>query len=284
LIGSELLSEQPLWQQTFVVPVHAGPPLQWHTPFWHNSPGLQTMPQPPQLLAFPLVFVQETPPTESWQQADPAPHSGRAPHEHCPFAAHVSLTPHEPQLGTVRCMPQLSGSLSGPQSTAKLRQNCVSLSGTHPQTLAVCAPQMSGAAQLPQVAVRLAPQLSLAVNEPQFFPYRVQNCASVSGVHTGLPHTLATVAPHVCGGVHVPQLAMVRTVPQESVATMLPQSFPLLAQRVASDSWTQASAAPSDASSVDESRALESRAPASGVVESTAPESSEPVSGAAESL
>jgi hypothetical protein len=81
--------------------------------------------------------------------------------------------------------------------------------------------------------VRDAPQLSLAVTLPQFFPCRVQNAALVSATQ---PHTLAVTAPHVCGEVHVPHDVTVRLVPQLSAAVRLPQFFPCREQNVASPS------------------------------------------------
>jgi hypothetical protein len=56
--------------------------------------------------------------------------------------------------------------------------------GVQPQTLAVPPPpHASGAVQVPHCAVRRLPQLSLAVNVPQFFPCRMQNRALLSRVH-----------------------------------------------------------------------------------------------------
>ena len=52
-------------------------------------------------------------------------------------------------------------------------------SGLHEHSLLL--PQVSSAPHDPQEAVRIAPQLSGALTEPQSFPSLAQNCAFVSG-------------------------------------------------------------------------------------------------------
>ena len=57
-----------------------------------------------------------------------------------------------------------------------------------PHTLAVPPPpHVSGSVHVPQlVTVRAAPQLSVPLTEPQFFPRSEQNAPSLSGVHAGV--------------------------------------------------------------------------------------------------
>jgi hypothetical protein len=96
-------------------------------------------------------------------------------------------------------------------------------------------PHVCGVVHVPQLAVRVAPQLSAAITIPQFLPTRVQNAVFVSATQLG-PHTFATPPPpHVCGAVHVPQFA-VCIVPQLSAAITIPQLLPLRLQKVVSDS------------------------------------------------
>jgi hypothetical protein len=54
-----------------------------------------------------------------------------------------------------------------------------------------------------------------------------------------MPHTLAVIAPHVCGKAQVPQLETVRLLPQLSFAVTLPQFLPRREQNVVSDSAAQ---------------------------------------------
>ena len=86
-------------------------------------------------------------------------------------------------------------------------------------------PQVNGAAQVPQlVTVRLPPQLSVPLTEPQFFAKREQNCASLSAVQLTGWHTLVEL--HTSLPLHVPQLDTVRLAPQLSVPLTEPQVFP----------------------------------------------------------
>jgi hypothetical protein len=135
--------------------------------------------------------------------------------------------PHEL---TVRDVPQLSLAVTLPQFFPRREQNDAFVSGVQlvPHTLVVPPPpHVCGEVHVPQeLTVRDAPQLSLAVTLPQFFPRREQNDASVSGVQLA-PHTLAVPPPpHVCGDAHVPQELTVRDAPQLSLAVTLPQFFP----------------------------------------------------------
>jgi hypothetical protein len=87
---------------------------------------------------------------------------------------------------------------------------------------------------VPQEAtVRVAPQMSVPVTEPQLAPSRVQKAVLSSLVQ---PHTLGVDPPHVLGAVHpAPKLqsATVRLVPQLSGAVTLPQLVPSRAQKAA---------------------------------------------------
>jgi hypothetical protein len=106
-----------------------------------------------------------------------------------------------------------------------------------PQTFAeIPPPQVSGAVHVPHSTVRAAPQLSLAVTEPQFAATREQSAASSSGVH---PHLFGTAPPpHVSGAEHVPQSG-VRTVPHPSLTDTAPHSIPRRTHSAASDSAVQ---------------------------------------------
>lgn len=87
-----------------------------------------------------------------------------------------------PQLDAERGVPQLSVELKVPQFFPRRAQNWVSLSGVQ-QTFASAVPHTCGAPQFPQVVtVRGAPQLSVELRAPQFFPSRAQKALSDSGV------------------------------------------------------------------------------------------------------
>jgi len=130
--------------------------------------------------------------------------------------------PHEL---TVRDVPQLSFAVTEPQFLPRRVQNAAVVSGVQPHTLGtegVAPPQLwPVSVQVPQLTVRLEPQLSVAVTVPQVSPRRAQNCASVSDTH---PHTL--LAPQTCVAGQVPQFGTERTVPQLSGAMIAPQVFP----------------------------------------------------------
>jgi hypothetical protein len=81
----------------------------------------------------------------------------------------------------VRLVPQLSAAVTESQLRPRRAQKAVSVSGLQPHTFRVPAPPHdSGAVQVPQSAVRVAPQLSPAVRLPHVAPARAQNAASVS--------------------------------------------------------------------------------------------------------
>jgi hypothetical protein len=166
-------------------------------------------------------------------------HPANAPQTHIPAALQLLVGRHVPQLATVLAFPQLSAPARAPQVWPSRAQKLGSLSATHPHWFGVLAPHVSGMAHMPQLAtVRTVPQLSGAVTGPQLFPRRTQKAASVSGAQ---PHWFGVLAPHVCGGVHEPQVVIVRLTPQWSVATIPLQFFPSAEQRAVSDSETQAS-------------------------------------------
>jgi hypothetical protein len=97
---------------------------------------------------------------------------------------------HVPHEVTVRDVPQLSLAVTVPQFFPSRVQNAASASAVQPHTLAVPPPaHVCGEVHVPQSVVREAPQLSLAVTLPQFFPSRVQNAPLVSAVQ---PQTLGT--------------------------------------------------------------------------------------------
>jgi hypothetical protein len=153
-----------------------------------------------------------------------------------------------PQLVTVRIVPQLSGAVTLPQFFFTRVQNTGSVSATQlgPHTLATPPPmQVIGDGHVPQlVAVRIAPQLSVPVKDPQLLPSREQKVASDSGVHM-LPQTpTVPPPPHVAGAVHVPQLATLRIAPQLSCAITPPHVLPRRPHRAGSDSGEQLSIEP----------------------------------------
>jgi len=89
--------------------------------------------------------------------------------------------------------PQLSARVTEPQVVPSRAQNAALVSAVQPQTLAVPPPpHVWGAVQVPQLTVRMAPQLSARVTEPQVVPSRVQNAALVSAVQ---PQTLVVPPP-----------------------------------------------------------------------------------------
>src|SRR5205814_718100 len=68
-----------------------------------------------------------------------------------PLPPQVCGEVHMPQLSTDRGAAQLSVPESGPQFFPMRAQNCGSVSLTQPQTFAVTAPQLCGAAHTPQL-------------------------------------------------------------------------------------------------------------------------------------
>src|SRR5688572_12946379 len=95
-------------------------------------------------------------------------------------------------------------------------QKAVLVSGVQvppPQTLGVPPPpQVWGEVQVRQATpAREAPQLSVPLSEPQFFPRRMQKAVLVSGGQVPRSQTLGVPPPpQVCGEVQVPQATPVR--------------------------------------------------------------------------
>jgi hypothetical protein len=189
-------------------------------------PQLDTVRVAPQLSG--AVTVPHVAPSREQNAASLSaeqPHTFEAPH----VCGAVQL-PHE----TVRIAPQTSGAVTAPQFLPSRAQNAASVSvAAQPHTFE--APHVCGMVQKPHVVVRIAPQLSAAVTEPQFLPSRAQNGASLSGVHA--PHW--PLALHVCVAGQAPHES-VRAFPQRSVAMNGPQARPAAAQRSASVSGTHA--------------------------------------------
>jgi hypothetical protein len=142
----------------------------------------------------------------------------------------------------MRIVPQLSDAVTVPQFLPSRLQKAASASGAQ-QLFGIGAPapsQICVPLQLPQLAVRMMPQLSAAVTVPQLFPRRAQKAVSVSFVQ---PHTFGTLGlppPQVCPvpAQVVPQL-IVRLVPQSSRSVRLPQFFPRRVHMTASVSGVQ---------------------------------------------
>ncbi len=136
-----------------------------------------------------------------------------------PPPPHVWGEVHAPQLA-VLVTPQLSAAFTEPQFLPSLAQKADADSGVHTShTFGVTPPQMP-VTQIPQLAVRGDPQLSVAVTVPQFLPSRAQKAASDSAVH---PHRFAIPPPpQLAGRVQVPHIA-VRGDPQLSVPVKRPQ-------------------------------------------------------------
>jgi hypothetical protein len=141
------------------------------------------------------------------------------------------LTDRElPQLSAAVMYPhvwptrtQKAASLSGEQRT----QNAASLSFVQPHTFGTPEfppPQVwpAPAQVVPQLTVRFAPQLSVLVRLPQFFPSRVHMVASVSGVQQ-LLGCEAVGGSQTCAPLQTPQL-LVRSLPQLSAAVTVPQA------------------------------------------------------------
>ena len=131
---------------------------------------------------------------------------------------------------TVRLAPQLSGAVLLPHCAPTRVQKMASTSGVQPHTLGtlgVAPPQLAPVPlQVPQLTVRVTPQLLVPLLLPHCAPVRVQKVGSVSFVH---PQTLAEPPP--------PQVTLVPLqVPQLSVpphpSPTLPQFFPSALQLV----------------------------------------------------
>jgi hypothetical protein len=153
-----------------------------------------------------------------------------------PPPPHVTPVPvHAPQFA-VRDAPQLSLAVRFPQFLPRRLQNAASFSLVQPQTFVVPPPPQVTPVPVhaPQLAVRDALQLSLAVKLPQFLPRRLQNVVSLSAVQ---PHTL--LAPQTWGETQLPHDTTVRLVPQLSGAVTVPQFFPRREQNCGSVSAVQ---------------------------------------------
>jgi hypothetical protein len=105
----------------------------------------------------------------------------------------------------------LSAPLFSPQSAPRRAQNAAFVSGVHPHCFGVPPPPHVTPVpeQVPQLeTVRVAPQRSAVVMEPQEAPSSAHSAWSLSGVH---PHTFATAGtppPHVCPvPLHPPQFS-----------------------------------------------------------------------------
>jgi len=134
----------------------------------------------------------------------------------------------QPPQVALRGWAQLSLPVRAPQVAPDAAQKAWSLSGVQPQTFAVPPPPQLCPATMhdPQLAVRGAPQLSDAVRDPQFLPWRAQKASSPSAVQFG-PHTFGMPPPpQVFGAVQPPQEATVRAWPQLSAPLKLPQLLP----------------------------------------------------------
>ena len=140
---------------------------------------------------------------------------------HRPWPHTLGLTqlPHE---ATVRNWPQLSVPERPPQLVPVRVQNCASLSGVQPHWLAAPPPPHVWApVQVPQLTVRLAPQLSMVVTPPQRAPTRVHSAALDSGwqVQVKLVEQTLPLA-------HAPQLLTKRDAPQRSMVLSEPHARP----------------------------------------------------------
>ena len=106
-LGSLVVSKQPFGQH-FWTPPHGGPPLQVivgvHVPERHTSPGLQAIPQPPQLSVSSLVLVH--PPGQHF-----SPPKQGGPPKHVNVDLHVLATQVSPGAHTLPQPPQLFASL-----------------------------------------------------------------------------------------------------------------------------------------------------------------------------
>jgi hypothetical protein len=136
------------------------------------------------------------------------------------FAWHVSLALQPPQL-----LELLHALKTLPHSTL------LHDGAGHSQVL--LEPQTRSLLHDPQEAVRIAPQLSGALTEPQVLPSLAQNCASVSGWQFGHVLLLSQLPM-----LHVPQLT-VRITPQLSLSVTEPHWARLRPQNTSSVSAVQ---------------------------------------------
>jgi hypothetical protein len=207
-----------------------GPPPPHVTPVPLHVPHEATVRGLPQL-SFAVTVPQFAPA----RAQNAASVSGVQPHtpDTPPPPHETPVPPHVPHAATVREAPQLSLSVTLPQFFPSRAQNAALDSVVQPHTLVTPPPPHVTPVpeHAPQLAVRAAPQLSLAVTSPQFLPRRVQNSVFVSAVQ---PQTFAAPPPpHVMGAVHVPHDATARGPSQLSVPTTLPQFLPTREQKPA---------------------------------------------------
>lgn len=187
------------------------------------------------------LFLQQNPPA---QLALPQ-HSAAQP-QLCPVLREHAAATHTlfeqlcpqaqapPQL-TVRAVPQLSGAETEPQFFPRRVQKAELFSATQMHWPLASQVSAGGVVHEPhEVTVRIAPQLSLAVNGPHARESREQKVPSDSGMHAQ-----TFEAEQVCGIVQVPQLVTVRMTPQLSLAVTWPQVFPRREQNVGSSSLVQ---------------------------------------------
>jgi hypothetical protein len=208
------------------------------------QPQAFARPPPPHVAPVP----EQVPHDDTGRTAPQRSTAEMAPHV-AAFAVHSSAsvsaeqpqtlaTPPPPQVRpvpeqkvlsvTVRVTPQLSGAVTVPQSLPRRAANCALLSGAHAQTLEVPPPpHVCVPPQVPQAAVRQAPQLSAPEALPQLAPRRAQKAASVSAVQ---PQRLAAPPPpQVCAPEQLPQFTE-RAWPHWSVPVTTPQLAPWRAQ------------------------------------------------------
>jgi hypothetical protein len=202
-------------------------------------PGVGHPPQVATVRALPHVSVPLTLPHDAPRRLQNA-QSGSTAQPHTfglPPPPQVSPVPlHEPQLATVRDLPQLSTAVFAPHTAPVRAHSCASDSGVHPHTLSLPPPPQvtPGPLHVPQLStLRSTPQLSLPLALPQLTSRRLQNAAMGSGVH---PHTFGfPPPPQVWSALsHAPQLATVRDLPQLSTAVFAPHTAPVRAHSCAS--------------------------------------------------
>lgn len=209
------------------VQTHWPLPLQVRLGAVVHVPQLVTVRITPQLSG-----AVSAPHTRLWREQNVPSLSGMQ--AHTLVAEHVCGIVQEPQLGTVRITPQLSGAVSWPQFFDCRLQKVGLSSGTQPgQTLGVVAPQLP-MLQVPQLGtVRMTPQTSAAVSWPQFFPSRVHSALSLSDAQRHRPASQEVPASR-----HAPQVAC-RGAPQLSFPIASPHSTCSRAQKPAFDSGAQ---------------------------------------------
>jgi hypothetical protein len=111
-----------------------------------------------------------------------------------PAPPQLAPIPEQPPQEIVRVVPQLSAAVTDPQVAPCAAQSSAFVSGVHPHAFGLPPPPHVTPVpeQLPQETVRVAPQLSVAVSEPQVALCAVQSAASDSAVQ---PHWFAVPAP-----------------------------------------------------------------------------------------